>query len=289
MCFYDTNAGTSTCQFVVWDPATRKAAIIDPVLDYNINTNKIAFTNADQILAFVAEHRLDVQYILETHVHADHLTSSQYLKKRLGDHVQVCIGKRITKVQETFKKIYQLDDSFKTDGSQFDRLIDDDEILPLGQMEIKALHTPGHTPDHLAYWIGDAVFGGDTLFMPDLGSARCDFPGGSAELLYESIKNKIWSLPPSTRFFVGHDYPVDRNALWETTIQQQMANNKHVSNATSLETFVDARTKRDATLSAPKLLHFSLQLNMRAGKFDTVGQDGKQVSMFVRVPLKTAF
>ncbi|KAI8924477.1 beta-lactamase-like protein [Entophlyctis helioformis] len=284
-CIFDTR-GTSTCQFLVWDKNTRKAAIIDPVMDFNINTGKLSFENAHELLAAVKHEDLTIEYILETHVHADHLTSSQFLQRHLPNHPPVCIGRGITKVQETFKKIYKLsDEDMVCDGSQFDRLLDDEETLPLGDLSITVKHTPGHTPDHLAYLVGDAIFVGDTLFMPDIGSARCDFPGGSAESLYHSVSNKYWSLPPTTRMFVGHDYaPDSRDSKWETTVGEQLEQNLHVKKSVEKHQFVHMRETRDATLGSPKLLHWSLQVNMRAGKFDT-NQHGDHV-MLVAYPLR---
>ncbi|KAL5034789.1 hypothetical protein RTP6_002582 [Batrachochytrium dendrobatidis] len=282
-CFFDSNA-TNTCQYIVWDKDTSKAAIIDPVMDFSLINGNVTFEHADELLAFVKSNNLDVIYILETHAHADHLTSSQYLKKRLASHPPVCIGVGITQVQTTFKEFYNLDNSFATDGSQFDYLIKDKESLALGSLNIVALHTPGHTPDHTAYQIGDAVFIGDSLFMPDLGTARCDFPGGSAEQLYNSIQERYWTLPPSTRVFIGHDYPNGREASWETTIKEQQSANKHVNLSVEKSQFVQMRTTRDATLSTPKLLHFSLQVNMRAGKFEAVA--GSNQTLMVRYPLR---
>ncbi|KAH6564704.1 hypothetical protein BASA50_009466 [Batrachochytrium salamandrivorans] len=281
-CFFDKN-GTSTCQYVIWDQLSRKAAILDPVMDFNMVTGAISFDNANQLLAFVTDENLHVEYILETHVHADHLSSSQYLKKRLSSNPMVCIGAGITQVQKTFKTVYGLDDSFSTDGSQFDRLINDNESLPLGNLTISALHTPGHTPDHLAYYIGDAVFIGDSLFMPDIGSARCDFPGGSAKMLFKSVRDRYWTLPPATRMMMGHDYPNGREARWEITIEEQQRENKHVNLSVNEDQFIEMRTTRDAVLSPPKLIHFAIQVNMRAGKFEATS--GDQQTLMVRYPL----
>ncbi|KAL2919041.1 hypothetical protein HK105_201311 [Polyrhizophydium stewartii] len=264
---------------------TRRAAVIDPVLDFDMASGKLSTTNAQSLIAFVREQGLSVDFILETHVHADHLTSSQYIKKHLGGTAQICIGEGITKVQDTFRRIYGLGDSLPCDGSQFDRLLKDNDELPLGSMTIRVMHSPGHTPDHLAYLIGDALFVGDSLFMPDVGSARCDFPGGSATTLFASVHKRFWTLPDTTRVFVGHDYPSGRDAQWVATIGEQKRINKHVSAAVSESEFVAMRTARDSTLSAPRLLHYSLQVNMRAGKFD-VDPDSGDLALLVRVPLR---
>ena len=276
-CFFDQDR-TSTCQYVVWDQQTRHAAILDSVLDLDINTGRVEFNNANRILEFVQSNKLLVKWILDTHIHADHLTASAYLKKRLSEtNPTVCIGKGITLVQETFKRKYRLSDDFKTDGSQFDLLLQNDQILPLGNLEIRCLDTPGHTPDHMAYEVGDSVFVGDTLFMPEVGSARCDFPNGSAELLEQSVRNKIFTLNELTKIYVGHDYGRDE-PKWVASVAEQKKCNIHLNTAISKEQFIQMRNARDAKLAAPKLLHFALQVNMRAGRFD-----GNE--LLVRIPI----
>jgi glyoxylase-like metal-dependent hydrolase (beta-lactamase superfamily II) len=259
--FFDP--ATSTVTYLVHDPATRVAAIIDPVLDFDAASGRTATHSADAILAATAEQGLTVQWLLETHAHADHLSAAQYLREKTG--ADVVIGQHITTVQSFFAALFEAED-VTPDGSQFQRLVAEGDRLPLGEMSIAVLHTPGHTPACVTYLIGDAAFVGDTLFMPDYGTARADFPGGDAGQLYRSTR-RILSLPPETRIFVGHDYlPAGRSEyVWETTVAAQLAGNVHVHDGVNEADFVAMRSARDATLPAPRLILPSLQVNIRAG------------------------
>ena len=259
--FFDP--ATSTVTYLVHDPATRVAAIIDPVLDFDAASGRTATHSADAILAAAAEQRLTVQWLLETHAHADHLSAAQHLREKTG--ADVVIGQHITTVQSFFAALFEAED-VTPDGSQFQRLVAEGDRLPLGEMSIAVLHTPGHTPACVTYLIGDAAFVGDTLFMPDYGTARADFPGGDAGQLYRSTR-RILSLPPETRIFVGHDYlPAGRSEyVWETTVAEQLAGNVHVHDGVNEADFVAMRSARDATLPAPRLILPSLQVNIRAG------------------------
>ena len=259
--FFDP--ATSTVTYLVHDPATRVAAIIDPVLDFDAASGRTATHSADAILAATAEQGLTVQWVLETHAHADHLSAAQYLREKTG--ADVVIGQHITTVQSFFAALFEAED-VTPDGSQFQRLVAEGDRLPLGEMSIAVLHTPGHTPACVTYLIGDAAFVGDTLFMPDYGTARADFPGGDAGQLYRSTR-RILSLPPETRIFVGHDYlPAGRSEyVWETTVAAQLAGNVHVHDGVNEADFVAMRSARDATLPAPRLILPSLQVNIRAG------------------------
>lgn len=259
--FFDP--ATSTVTYLVHDPATRVAAIIDPVLDFDAASGRTATHSADAILAATAEQGLTVQWLLETHAHADHLSAAQHLREKTG--ADVVIGQHITTVQSFFAALFEAED-VTPDGSQFQRLVAEGDRLPLGEMSIAVLHTPGHTPACVTYLIGDAAFVGDTLFMPDYGTARADFPGGDAGQLYRSTR-RILSLPPETRIFVGHDYlPAGRSEyVWETTVAAQLAGNVHVHDGVNEADFVAMRSARDATLPAPRLILPSLQVNIRAG------------------------
>ena len=259
--FFDP--ATSTVTYLVHDPATRVAAIIDPVLDFDAASGRTATHSADAILAATAEQGLTVQWVLETHAHADHLSAAQHLREKTG--ADVVIGQHITTVQSFFAALFEAED-VTPDGSQFQRLVAEGDRLPLGEMSIAVLHTPGHTPACVTYLIGDAAFVGDTLFMPDYGTARADFPGGDAGQLYRSTR-RILSLPPETRIFVGHDYlPAGRSEyVWETTVAAQLAGNVHVHDGVNEADFVAMRSARDATLPAPRLILPSLQVNIRAG------------------------
>ena len=291
VCF---EAKTGTRQYVVADPQTRDAVIIDPVLDYDPATNNITTSTADQLLALVAKHKYTVRRLLETHVHADHLTASSYLQHRLvhqgHPRPDICIGKRITEIQALFGKRYGIDPA--ETSNVFDKLFDDDESFSVGKVQAKILHLPGHTPDHIGYMIGENVFTGDSLFEPDVGSARCDFPGGSANQLYRSITTLL-SLPPHYHLYTGHDYPPpERKAAQEgtepkahTTVAEQSAKNKHVKAGTAEEEFVNWRRERDGSLPEPKLIHQALQINIRAGRLPPVGADGFR---FLQVPLKVS-
>ncbi len=259
--FFDPS--TFTVSYVVHDPATKKAAIIDPVLDFTPRNGRTSTQSADALLRYVDENDLTLDWLLETHAHADHLSAAHYLHEKTG--APIVIGSEITHVQGVFGALFEADD-VKPDGSAFGQLVREGETLPLGNLEIGVLHTPGHTPACVTYLIGDAAFVGDTLFMPDYGTARADFPGGDAATLYRSIR-KILALPPQTRIFVGHDYlPAGRTDYrWETTVADQKAGNIHAHDGISEAEFVAMRTARDKTLEAPLLILPSLQVNIRAG------------------------
>ena len=261
--FFDED--TNTVSYVVSDPASARAAIIDPVLDYDPAAGRTSTASADRMLAWIEGQGLDVELILETHVHADHLTAAPYLRERTG--ARVGIGAHITSVQDTFACIFNVERSFCRNGSQFDVLIEDGERLELGGITGHAMQTPGHTPACMVYVLGDAAFVGDTLFMPDYGTARCDFPGGDARMLYRSIQ-KIFTLPDATRLFMCHDYkaPGRDDYAWQSTVAQQRAGNVHVHEGVSEDAFAEMREARDATLGLPRLILPSVQVNMRAGK-----------------------
>jgi glyoxylase-like metal-dependent hydrolase (beta-lactamase superfamily II) len=276
--FFDPNTGTVS--YVVADPATRCAAVIDPVLDYDFKSGHTDSKSADRILEYLRNNGLTLQWILETHAHADHLSGARYLQERLGG--QIAIGERIREVQTTFKKLYNLEKTFLPDGSQFNHLFQDGEGFRIGEIEATALLVPGHTPADMAYLVEGAVFVGDTLFMPDLGSARADFPGGDAHALYRSMR-KLLTLPPATRMFVCHDYPPKgREAHWETTVAEQKASNIHVRDGISEDEFVAMRRARDATLEVPTLILPSIQVNVRAGNLPPADDNGVA---YLRIPL----
>ena len=277
--FFDD--ATNTISYVVQDPQGSACAIVDSVLDFDYASGRTDTKSADAIIDFVKANGLDVQWLLETHVHADHLSAAPYLQDALGG--KIGIGDRIQVVQDTFGKVFNEGTEFQRDGSQFDRLFNDGDSFHIGQMRADVLHTPGHTPACLTYVIGDAAFVGDTLFMPDFGTARCDFPGGSSEVLYDSVQ-KILALPEATRIFVGHDYkaPGREDYAWETTVGEQKARNVHVGEGASKDSFVEMRNARDATLAMPKLIIPSLQVNMRAGQMPPADTDGK---VFLKVPV----
>lgn len=271
---------TWTMTYVVYEQEGGACAIIDSVLDYDPKSGRTSTQSADQVVDFVQEKKLQVQWILETHAHADHVTAAPYLKTKLGG--QTGIGDHITSVQQVFKGIFNLEESFQTDGSQFDRLLDADETFAIGNLTARVLYVPGHTPACVAYQIGDAVFVGDTLFMPDVGSARCDFPGGCAKTLYASAR-KILSLPDHTRLFMCHDYPPnDRAVRFETSVAEQRAHNIHLHDGISETEFVRMRTERDATLAMPVLILPAVQVNIRAGEFPP--KDSNGVS-YLKIPL----
>ncbi|AGT08602.1 MBL fold metallo-hydrolase [Paracoccus aminophilus] len=277
--FFDP--ATNTVSYIVRDPASTHVAIVDSVLDFDYASGHTDTRSADAIVAFVKEHGWITDWVLETHVHADHLSAAPYLQERLGG--KIGIGERITVVQDTFGKIFNEGSEFQRDGSQFDRLFAEGDTFEIGALEGRVLHTPGHTPACLTYVIGDAAFVGDTLFMPDYGTARCDFPGGSADLLFGSIQ-KILALPNETRIFVGHDYlPEGRKEFrWETTVAAERAGNIHIGGGRAQEDFVKLREARDATLGAPRLIIPSLQINMRAGHMPPPEEDGNS---YLKVPL----
>jgi len=271
---------TWTVTYVVYDQAGGTCAIIDSVLDYDPKSGRTSTESADKVIAFVKETKLSVAWILETHAHADHLTAAPYLKTQLGG--QTAIGHHITGVQRVFKGVFNLEGSFKEDGTQFDHLLHEDEVFAIGQLSAKALYVPGHTPACVAYQVGDAVFVGDTLFMPDVGSARCDFPGGCAKALYASAR-KILGLPPSTRLFMCHDYPPnERDVRFETTVAEQRAHNIHLHDGIDEAEFVRMRTERDATLAMPVLILPAVQVNIRAGEFPPKDDNGVS---YLKIPL----
>lgn len=276
--FFDS--ATHTVSYIVSDPATRRAAIIDPVLDFTPHNARTATRSADALLVHLAEQGLNLAWILETHAHADHLSAAHYLREKTG--APVVIGEHITKVQAVFGALFELDD-VTPDGSQFDRLVRDGDRLALGELTIEVIHTPGHTPACVSYHVGDALFVGDTLFMPDYGTARCDFPGGSAETLFGSIR-RLLALPDSTRVFVGHDYlPSGRSDIaWESTVAAQKAANVHIRDGVDEARFVAMRQARDATLEAPQLILPSLQVNVRAGQLPPPSAGGHR---FLKLPL----
>ena len=276
--FFD--AATWTITYVVYDQPGSACAIIDPVLDYDPKSGRTRTDSADKLVAFVREQRLRVRWILETHAHADHLTAAPYLRSELGG--QIAIGSNITQVQAIFKKVFNLEPGFRLDGSQFDQLLDDGETLAIGSLQIEALAVPGHTPSCMAYKVGDAVFVGDTLFMPDVGTARCDFPGGDAATLYRSVR-KLLALPPATRLFMCHDYPPDgRAAKWASTVADQRARNIHIHDGVTEGQFIAMRKARDATLEMPNLILPSIQVNIRAGQLPPAEANGKS---YLKIPL----
>jgi len=279
--FFDKT--TSTLTYVVWDQTTKDAVVIDPVMDYDLSSSTYDYKSVDKITNYLKENDLNLHFIMETHVHADHLTGAQELKKRIPN-AKIAIGNQISKVQETFKSFFNLGDEFRTDGSQFDRLLKDNELVEAGSLKFKTLHTPGHTPACCSYLIKDAVFTGDTLFMPDFGVARCDFPGGNSDTLFDSVKNKLYSLPNATRYFTAHDYqPGGRELKYESTIGESKKNNIHLNELTTKDEFVIFRTEKDKTLSAPKLLLPSVEINMDAGRFP--GPEENNVS-YLKIPLR---
>jgi glyoxylase-like metal-dependent hydrolase (beta-lactamase superfamily II) len=277
--FFDD--ATNTITYVVRDPNGAACAIVDSVLDFDYASGRTDTASADRVIDFVQQNGLAVEWLLESHVHADHLSAAPYIQQKLGG--KIGIGDRIRIVQDTFGKVFNEGTEFQRDGSQFDRLFEEGDSFHIGQLRGDVLHTPGHTPACLTYVIGDAAFVGDTLFMPDFGTARCDFPGGSSRTLYDSVQ-KILGLPDETRIFVGHDYlPATRDTFkWETTVGEQKAANIHVGAGKSREDFVSMRDARDATLAMPKLIIPSLQVNMRAGQMPPADDRG---DVFLKVPV----
>ena len=277
--FFDE--ATNTVSYVVKDPSGSACAIIDSVLDFDYASGRTDTRSADEVIAYVRDQNLDVQWLLETHVHADHLSAAPYIQERVGG--KIGIGDRIKIVQDTFGKVFNEGTEFQRDGSQFDRLFEEGDSFMIGQMRGDVLHTPGHTPACLTYVIGDAAFVGDTLFMPDFGTARCDFPGGSSEVLFNSIQ-KILALPDETRIFVCHDYkaPGRDEYAWETTVAAQKTGNIHVGAGKDRDSFVKMRDARDAQLAMPKLIIPSLQVNMRAGQMPPADEKG---DVFLKVPV----
>ena len=271
---------TWTVTYVVHDGPGSACAIIDSVLDYDPKSGRTRTASADKVIEYVQAHRLKVEWILETHAHADHLTAATYLKSKLGGRIG--IGEHIRQVQKVFKGIFNLEPGFRQDGTQFDHLFRDGDEFRIGELSALAVHVPGHTPADLAYQVGDAVFVGDTLFMPDVGTARCDFPGGDADQLYSSVR-KLLSLPPRTRLFMCHDYPPEgRPPAFETTVAEQREKNIHVHDGVTREQFVQMRNKRDATLDMPVLILPSVQVNIRAGAMPPSEDNGVS---YLKIPL----
>jgi glyoxylase-like metal-dependent hydrolase (beta-lactamase superfamily II) len=271
---------TNTLSYVVQDPSSNACAVVDCVMDMDYPSGTISFAGADQIIAYITEQQLELQWILETHVHADHLSAGPYIKNRLGG--QIAIGANISVVQQTFGDIFAAGPGFPRDGSQFDRLLSDGDAIQIGQLRGCALHTPGHTPACMTYVFGDAIFVGDTLFMPDGGTARVDFPGGDAATLYKSV-HRILSLPEQMRIFVCHDYlPNERELEYETTVAAQLAGNIHINSCIGESSFIEMREARDATLGMPALILPALQINMRAGHMPPANDKGQ---VFLALPL----
>ena len=272
---------TNAACYILKDPSSNSCAVIDSILDFDLAAGRVTTKHADMLIRDIQTKGLDLEWIIETHVHADHLSAAPYLAQQLGG--KIAIGSNIGTVQEVFGKIFNAGTEFQMDGSQFDRLFSDNDNFKIGSLDVKVIHTPGHTPACVTYIVGDSAFIGDTLFMPDFGTARADFPGGSAVDLYNSIQ-KILSLPDQTRLFLCHDYkaPGRENFAWETTVKEQKETNVHVGGGKSEKDFVDFRTKRDSQLSMPKLIIPSIQTNMRAGNLPPAEDDGTQ---FLKVPI----
>lgn len=276
--FFDPK--TSTVTYVVADPETRRAAVVDPVLDYDFKSGRTSTASADQVVTWVRAQNLQLDWILETHAHADHLSAARHIQQQLGG--RIAIGEHIREVQATFKKLFNLERGFLPDGSQFEHLFRDGEVFRIGGLEAKALHVPGHTPADMAYLVGDAVFVGDTMFMPDVGTARADFPGGDARQLYRSMR-RLLELPPQTAIYVCHDYPpASRKPQWKTTVAEQRASNIHVRDGVSEDEFVKMRQARDATLEMPTLILPSIQVNVRGGRLPPPDDNG---IAYLRIPL----
>lgn len=276
--FFD--AATNTISYVVKDPGSNACAVVDSVMDIDYAAGRITYDHANEIIAFVKAEGLALEWLIETHVHADHLSAAPYIQRQLGG--KLGIGRNITVIQNTFGKIFNEGTEFQRDGSQFDRLFDDGDTYMLGGMTCMALHTPGHTPACMTHVMGDAAFVGDTLFMPDGGSARADFPGGDAGQLYDSIQ-KVLALPEAMRLFMCHDYaPNGRDIQWETTVGAEKAHNIHVGQGRTREEFIKFRTERDATLAMPKLIIPALQVNMRGGELPEADETGQR---YLKVPI----
>lgn len=268
--FFDP--ATWTVSYVVYDEKGGHCAIIDPVLDYDPKSGRTKTVSADKLMTFVREHRLKVDWLLETHAHADHLSAADYLKNHIGG--KTAIGEQIPLVQRSFRNLFNLGSEFSVDGSHFDHLVTDGEVLQIGKIAIKAISVPGHTPADMAYQVNNGVFVGDTLFMPDVGTARADFPGGDAHQLYRSIQ-KILSLPPDTKLFMCHDYPpAGRSPQWECRVSEEKSHNIHVKEGVTEDAFVAMRTKRDATLELPVLMLPAIQANIRAGRLPEPESNG---------------
>ena len=278
--FFDEE--TSTISYVVYDATSKKCAVIDSVLDFDFSSGTIDYHNAEKIISFIEKMKLDLEWLIETHVHADHLSASPYIQKKLGG--KIGISEKISDIQNIFGKTFNAGTEFQRDGSQFDRLFKDNDEYKIGSIKCKVINTPGHTPACTAHVIGNSIFVGDTLFMPDLGSARADFPGGDARELYRSIQ-KILSYPDDTLIFVCHDYPpTSRKVEWVTTVGEQKKNNIHVKTSIGEDEFVKVREARDKTLSMPKLIIPSIQVNMRAGNLPPAEDNG---DVFIKVPINS--
>ena len=278
--FFDDQ--TSTISYVVHDNIEKKCAVIDSVLDFDYSSGDIDYVNADKIISYVDQNKLNVEWLIETHVHADHLSASPYIQKKLGG--KIGISEKISDIQNIFGKTFNAGTEFQKDGSQFDKLFKDNDKYKIGNINCKVINTPGHTPACTAHVIGNSIFVGDTLFMPDLGSARADFPGGDARQLYRSIQ-KILSYPDETRIFVCHDYPPSsREVKWSTTVGEQKENNVHVKTSILEDEFVKIREARDKTLNMPKLIIPSIQVNMRAGNLPPPEDNG---SVYIKVPINS--
>ena len=276
--FFDP--ASNTISYIVKDPDSAACAVIDSVMDIDYAAGRITYEHADEIIRFIQNHDLQLEWLIETHVHADHLSAAPYIQQKLGG--KLGIGRNITVIQETFGKIFNEGTEFQRDGSQFDRLFDDGDCYQIGSLNAFAMLTPGHTPACMTHVIGNAAFVGDTLFMPDGGSARTDFPGGDAGILFDSIQ-KVLSLPDDMRLFMCHDYgPDGRDIMWETTVAEEKAANIHVGQGRCREDFVNLRTKRDALLEMPNLIIPSLQVNMRAGRLPPADSDGNR---YLKVPI----
>jgi glyoxylase-like metal-dependent hydrolase (beta-lactamase superfamily II) len=276
--FFDP--ATYTVSYVIYETEGSACAIIDSVLDYDPKSGRTRTASADQLVSFIREQKLELEWILETHAHADHLSAAAYLKSVLGG--KTAIGSRIANVQKVFKTLFNLEPSFQANGQQFDRLLEDNDIVQVGNLSLQALSVPGHTPACIAFRVGDAVFTGDTLFMPDVGTARCDFPGGDARTLYTSIQ-KILALPDDTRLFLCHDYPPNgRPVQWISSVQAQKLNNIHVHDGVSEEQFAQMRSARDATLEMPVLILPAIQINIRAGELPPRESNGVA---YAKIPL----
>ncbi|WP_409477277.1 MBL fold metallo-hydrolase [Pseudobdellovibrio sp. HCB154] len=279
--FFDK--ATWTLTYVVYDSVTKDAVIMDPVWDYDPAASKMSTQSAEQVLAFVKENNLKVHYILETHAHADHVSGSQFLKKNLPG-AKIGIGAKITEVQKVFKDVFNLDPNFKTDGSQFDLLLKEGEILAAGTLKIETIYTPGHTPACSSYVVEDSVFTGDALFMPDYGTGRCDFPAGSADDLYTSVHEKLYKLPDYYKVYVGHDYlPNGRALAFQSTIGEEKAKNIQLKSETNRTDFVEFRNTRDKSLAAPRLLLPSVQVNIDAGHLPEPEDNGKR---YLKIPVR---
>lgn len=281
--FFDK--ATFTVTHVVADPETREAAIIDSVLDFDPSSGTLSYENANQIIELIRRERYSVVWILETHAHADHVTAADYLQQQLGG--KIAIGERIVDVQKVFASVFHLSERFPTDGSQFDHLWKDGEVFAIGSLTATVMATPGHTPADVSYLIGDALFVGDTIFMPDYGTARCDFPGGSAEALFDSI-HRVYQLPSETRIFLCHDYLSEGRSeyRWESTVEEQKQRNRHVSEGVTKQEFIQTRAQRDATLGMPRLIIPSIQINIRAGRLPDPEENG---AVYLKVPVNGAF